>query len=94
MIGKKLDGDKLDYSLMPWSAMDEVVKVLMFGARKYDEDNWKYVANGKRRYLSACYRHVNAMAEGEWLDKESGLPHAAHAVCCLIFILWLRDDET
>ena len=90
--GKKYDTDKLDYSLVPWRAVDEVVKVLMFGAAKYQRDNWKHVSNGKRRYSSAAYRHINAMMEGEWRDVESGLPHAAHAVCCLIFILWLGDE--
>jgi hypothetical protein len=91
--GNKFDDDKLDYALIPFRALDEVVKVLMFGAKKYDEDNWKYVDNAKRRYLSACYRHVNALVDGEWLDKESGLPHAAHAVCCLLFVLWFGDGE-
>ena len=90
--GKKFDIDKLDYPLMPWRAVDEVVKVLMFGARKYQRDNWKKVPNGMRRYAAAAYRHINAMMEGEWRDVESGLPHAAHAVCCLIFILWLGDE--
>ena len=90
--GKKFDTDKLDYSLMPWRAVDEVVKVLMLGAAKYQRDNWKKVPNGMRRYAAAAYRHINAMMEGEWRDVESGLPHAAHAVCCLIFILWLGDE--
>ena len=90
--GKKLDGGKLNYALVPWKAMDEVVKVLMFGAAKYSVDNWKKVEDAKRRYLSAAYRHLNAVSEGEWLDSESGLPHAAHAVCCLIFILWFGED--
>ena len=92
--GKKYDTDKLDYSLVPWRAVDEVVKVLMFGAitKGYGRNNWKHVPNAKRRYAAAAYRHINAMMEGEWRDVESGLPHAAHAVCCLIFILWLGDE--
>lgn len=91
--GKKLDDGKLDYSLMPWRAIDEVVNVLMFGAKKYGIDNWKQVADARRRYLSAAYRHINAYAEGEHVDSESGFKHLAHAMCCLIFILWFDLNE-
>ena len=91
--GKKFDTDKLDYSLMPWRAIDEVVKVLMFGAKKYGVNNWKQVTDAKRRYLSAAYRHINAYAEGNQNDDESGFKHLAHAMCCLIFILWFDLNE-
>lgn len=91
--GKKYDTDKLDYSLMPWRAIDEVVKVLMFGAMKYNRDNWKQVTDAKRRYLSAAYRHINAYAEGNQNDDESSFKHLAHAMCCLIFILWFDLNE-
>ena len=93
--GKKFDTDKLDYSLMPWRAVDEVVKVLMFGAntKGYGRNNWKMLKSPRRRYTSAAYRHLNEIAEGNWLDAESGLPHAAHAICCLLFLLWFGDIE-
>lgn len=91
--GQKFDDKKLDYSLMPWRAIDEVVKVLMFGAMKYNRDNWKQVTDAKRRYLSAVYRHINAYAEGDQNDEESGFKHLAHAMCCLIFILWFDLNE-
>ena len=87
--GNKHDDRKLDYSLMPWKPLDEVVKVLMFGAIKYGRHNWKLVSDAKRRYLSAAYRHINAHAEGIANDEESNLNHLAHAICCLIFILWI-----
>lgn len=93
--GKKLDDGKLDYSLIPWRAVDEVVKVLMFGAntKRYGRNNWKHVTDARRRYLSAAYRHINAYAEGHQNDDESGFKHLAHAMCCLIFILWFDLNE-
>ena len=30
---------------------------------------------------------------GEQLDPESKLPHLAHAVCCLLFILWFEETN-
>jgi len=81
--GMKFDEDKLDYTLIPWEAMEPVVQVLQFGADKYARDNWRKVS--QERYKKAAMRHIIAMANGEEIDPESGLPHAAHAICCLLF---------
>ncbi len=86
-LGRKFDADKPMMSLVPPDAELEIAKVLTFGAKKYDIDNWKYVKDGKRRYLDAMLRHITAYRKGETLDPESGLHHLAHAGCCLMFIL-------
>jgi|AntAceMinimDraft_11_1070367.scaffolds.fasta_scaffold03986_2 hypothetical protein len=85
--GVKYDNDKPDYTLLPFNAVDEVVKVLTFGAKKYDRHNWKKVDNLHLRYQAAAYRHMTAYSKGEVIDGESGLPHLAHAVCCLLFLM-------
>lgn len=90
-IGRKFDGGKPDWTLVPMGAVEEIVKVLMFGAQKYERDNWQHVEDGERRYLAAAVRHLGAVIDGEDLDPESGLPHLAHAGCCVLFALWLRD---
>ena len=90
--GHKYDDGKLDWTLIPFKQMDYVVDVLQTGLGKYPRDNWKNVANGKRRYLAAAYRHLNAVSDGVWLDEETKLPHLAHAICCLLFILWFNDN--
>lgn len=84
-IGIKYDGDKPDYSLVPPFALDEVVKVLTFGTAKYARDNWRIVSDGKVRYFSAAMRHMWALMRGESHDPETGLHHAAHAICCMMF---------
>ena len=66
--------------------MEETVKVLTFGATKYARDNWKFVDDSKRGYFDALQRHVWAWRQGEILDKESGIHHLAHAMCCLMFL--------
>lgn len=83
--GRKFDGEKPAMDLMPPLMELEVSKVLTFGAEKYDEDNWRYVPDLHKRYRSAAKRHINALKRGEMFDEESGLHHAAHAVCCLMF---------
>ena len=84
--GRKFDGGKLEYGLLPPLALEETVKVLTFGAQKYERDNWQRVPDSKRRYFDALQRHVWAWKQGEQIDQESGLPHLAHAMCCLMFL--------
>lgn len=86
--GKKFDTGKLSYTLLPFPAITEVVHILEFGKQKYGRDNWKKVPNAKERYLDACLRHIISYLEGETQDPESGRHHLAHAVCCLLFVLW------
>jgi hypothetical protein len=84
--GRKFDGGKLEYGLLPPHALKETVKVLTFGAQKYERDNWQKVPDSKRRYFDALQRHLWAWKEGEEVDPESGIHHLAHAMCCLMFL--------
>ena len=87
----KKDEGKSRWDLLMWEEVEEVVKVLTFGARKYPKDSWSKIPNPKERYFSACTRHVIAWWRGEELDPESGLSHLAHAVCNLLFLLKLLN---
>jgi hypothetical protein len=84
--GRKFDGGKLEFGLLPPVALEAVVEVLTFGAQKYERDNWQHVDDAKRRYFDAVQRHMWAWKRGEILDPESGKPHLAHAMCGLMFL--------
>ena len=84
--GRKFDENKPQYDLMPPRALEGIVDVLTFGANKYAAHEWKTVPNAKTRYMSAAFRHIEAYRQGETTDKESGLHHLYHAMCCLTFI--------
>lgn len=93
-IGMKFDGAGDDPStakplwhLIPLEPIEDIVRVMMFGAKKYTQDNWKLV-RPRIRYYDALMRHMKAWLEGEKNDPESGLPHLAHAGCCLLFLTW------
>ena len=88
ILGRKDDQNKLRYDLLPVEPIEEVIKVLTLGAVKYSPDNWKRVKPYDVRYYNAALRHIQAWRRGETFDSESKLPHLAHAVCCLLFILW------
>ena len=90
--GIKYDIGKTEYGLIPPHALDEVAKVLTYGAQKYSRDNWKGVPDKERRYFDAALRHVWSFKRGENLDKETGLHHLAHAVCCLLYLAEFELD--
>lgn len=81
----KLDEGKVEYRLIPVQALRSVAEVLTFGAVKYSPHSWRKVET--YRLLDAAYRHLESVRGGELVDGESGLPHLAHAITNLIFIL-------
>lgn len=61
-----------------------LLRVLIFGAKKYAPDSWK---DHKKDFIAACKRHLAFVEKNlESLDAESGLPHIDHAICNLMFI--------
>ena len=85
----KDDGGKLRWSLLPFELMEDVIKVLMNGAKKYGDDNWKKCDDTKR-YVDALMRHVTAYTKGQKNDTGKGgdgLPHLAHAICNCLFLM-------
>jgi hypothetical protein len=91
--GMKHDQEKPRYDLLPPIAIDELAKVLTFGAEKYAPNSWQLVENGIERYRAALLRHTFAMQAGELYDTESGLSHAGHAMCCAGFIIELQRKQ-
>lgn len=73
-----------DRSPINFEKSDKVVKIKMGGER-----NWEKGMDFSRLF-SAGQRHLIAWWEGETIDPESGLPHLAHAACCVLFLLALE----
>lgn len=87
--GRKDDSGKPRWDLLPMHALEDVARVLEFGACKYAPDDWRKVEGWRWRYARAGFGHLAAFVRGERLDAESGLPHLAHATCCVLFLLEL-----
>lgn len=90
--GSKLDNGKVDWSLALWDAFHQCVAVQTYGATKYTRDGWRSVPDGVDRYQAALIRHFVAWKSGELIDPESNLPHLAHMMCNLAFIMELTKD--
>lgn len=84
--GFKADEHKPRWALLPQDALEGVVDVLTYGAGKYGDRNWEK-GMAYSRPFSALMRHVWAWWGGETHDRETGLSHLAHAICCLMFLL-------
>jgi len=101
--GIKFDGGKFKWSLLPIESIQEVIKVLMYGEKKYTHkvgsqivsgaDNWKMIPDIPGRYYDAAMRHLTAWKMGEKNDPESKLPHLAHAGCCILFMIWAEINQ-
>lgn len=87
-VGTKADKGKLRWSLLPLDAIRAAIRVFMFGAEKYGEENWSLGMDFTRIY-DANIRHLTAWKDGEDLDPETGESHIAHALCCSLMLLSL-----
>lgn len=89
--GTKYDQGKLEWTMYPWDAATEELKILMYGAEKYEKDNWKKVEPD--RYGNAIMRHVIAYLSGEKIDPESGMSHLAHVRCNAAFLMYFDGEK-
>lgn len=85
--GRKYDGGKLRYDLIPVLALEDMVKGLTFGTIKYDDNNWVKVPNGRKRYLAAALRHIQEYRKGNLWDEEQDIHHLSAAMNNLSFIV-------
>lgn len=90
--GTKYDKQKIQYSLIPPHALQEVARNLTAGLQKYKErDNWKKVPGAKQRYLDALYRHLEAHRRGELYDEESTAENMLHLSAVVVNALFLME---
>jgi len=88
--GKKDDEEKPNLEILMChfpNALGYVAQAPNYGAKKYkegvEEKNWSKVKNPIPRYRKAFLRHTFRWLSGEWIDKESGVPH----ICSMIWNL-------
>jgi hypothetical protein len=88
---------KLEWFRLPFDVLEDVVRVLMMGSQKYPDEpvedtgrgkpNWSKDGTPFTEFAESPLRHLLAWRNGEDLDKESGLPHLAHAVVGILFLM-------
>lgn len=76
--------------LLPLPVMEEIGKVLTFGAKKYSPNGWQHLEHAEERYLGAMLRHLSSIQKGESIDPESKLPHINHVACNAMFLTYFE----
>lgn len=86
MDAKRYDDGKIRLDLVPTSLIEEVGKVLTFGAKKYDEHNWKKGMKWSR-CIASLKRHIQEFENCKDFDDESSLLHLGHAATNIAFLI-------
>lgn len=88
----RFNNGKLRWSLVHFQSLEPLVKVLMFGAQKYDDHNWKK-GLPPNEILESMQRHLAALIDGQTHDPESGLPHIGHIMCNAMFYSYFTENK-
>lgn len=86
--GVKDDSNKVRMELVPMSVVENIARVLTYGATKYSDNSWQNLDNFWNRYKGALLRHLAAIDKGELIDQESGISHIDHVLCNAVFLSW------
>lgn len=90
--GYKEDLGKLEWTQVPFEALEGMVRVLMFGAKKYTKYNWRKGMTWSRPF-EALLRHLFKWWAGEIIDEETGCSPLDHALCELLFLKYYEMHE-
>lgn len=78
---------RLDLSLLPATARAYGALAMTEGDLKYGGFNYRTVGVSASVYYAAANRHLDKWFNGEWEDKETGVPHLASALACIAVII-------
>lgn len=83
--GTRKNSGKPKFSLIDLQSLEPCARVLEFGAKKYERDNWKK-GLVVTEILDSMLRHIAALRAGELIDPESGESHLGHIQCNAMFL--------
>lgn len=84
----RYNNGKLRWSLVDFDSLEDMVKVLEFGAEKYKANNWKKGLS-ITEICESLQRHLYSFMNNEDNDLESNLSHIGHIMCNAMFISYM-----
>ena len=84
--GKRYDNDKLKIDLCPTSLIYAVSKVLEYGEKKYERNNWRGGMEWTKVW-NCLQRHSLKWIDGEDIDDESKLSHLYHMAANIAMLI-------
>lgn len=92
MKGKRFNKGKARWSLLPQSALKDMVQVLEYGESKYGPFNWTKGLSVTET-CESLKRHLDAFMEGEDNDLESKLSHVGHIQANAMMLSWMLKNK-
>ena len=89
---ERFNNGKLQWGLVDFPSLEDMVRVLEFGAKKYAPNNWKK-GFPTVELSESLMRHLFAYLGGEDNDPESGLPHVGHIMCNAMFLSYMMRNK-
>ena len=83
--------EKARFDLLPYFPLRLAAKVMALGIGKHPLNTWK--SESKWHQQAALMRHFSEYMEGNYYDKETGLPALAHCLCRLLFLIALEEQN-
>jgi hypothetical protein len=77
---------KIDHTLIPIDALEEVSRALMYGKEKHGAWGWIQNPKSYTELLAKTQRHIFEFQRGVTYDPATGLSHIACAICDLMFL--------
>ena len=96
-LADRFNDGKPQWSMVDFKSLEDMVRVLEFGAKKYSRDNWKKGLK-TTEIVDSMLRHIYAYLNGEDVDPESGINHTGHIMCNAMFLshmhMFRKDMDT
>ena len=84
-MGVRENEGKPKWSLVDFDSLEDMVRVLEFGSKKYGKYNWKKGLK-TTEVVESLLRHCISYLNGQDNDEESGLPHTGHIMANSMFL--------
>lgn len=89
----RYDSGKPNWTLIDFKTIEPMVRVMEYGATKYQEGNWKLPPNDPKQPLQSAFRHLIALVSGEEIDEESGVSHAGHVMTNMMIYMYHNNKK-
>ena len=90
---QRFNEGKLDWTLLDFEALEPLVKVMTYGAKKYERNNWKLPCDNEIEPLQSAMRHLISLISGEETDAESKELHSGHIMANMMFWNYRKNHK-
>lgn len=85
---------KPNYSLIPPSVLEDIAIVFTYGGKKHGDFEWVGKTELLPNHIERSLRHIQEWRLGRTYDEETLVSPLVHAICRLIMVASIENDET